>query len=153
MAIAAVIATATVLTVITFGAGSVAAIAMTTSASIFVARTIEVTALQIKKGVDEGDSSEQIAKDVIESIYDNKAEIIGLTPLFKVSSIGVGHVTTSLVSKKVFGLSHSFGATLKSPCGKAFAYAFVAKAWGDTIISVFSDDPNERAEERNYTLK
>jgi len=43
--------------------------------------------------------------------------------------------------------------TLHETGGKAIPYIFVAYAWCETTISIFSDEPEQRAEERGYTLK
>ena len=37
--------------------------------------------------------------------------------------------------------------------GMVTAYGFAAFAWLQTTISIFSDDPEQRAEKRGYTLK
>ena len=44
-------------------------------------------------------------------------------------------------------------STLSSVGGKVIPYAFVVYAWGQTTISIFSDDPVQRAEDRGYKLK
>ena len=92
------------------------------------------------------------ARTVIESIYDNGAKIIGGTPIFKSAGIAFNHSVFSVIEKD-FGGTQTFGATLKSPGGKALSYAFVAIAWANTAFSIFSKDPIGRANSRGYTLK
>ena len=152
VAIATVVVAATVVTVATCGAGSVAGVAMITTTATLAARATEVAVLQNKKGRLEGKSGSQIAKDTMESIYDNGAKIIGLTPIIKSAGIAGNHAINVAVEKG-FGGTQTLRDTLKSTGGKIFAYAMVAIAWTNTINSAFSNDPVSRANERGYILK
>ena len=69
------------MTVATFGAGSVAGTIAISSAITLASKTAEVTALQIKKSKNDGDSSGEIFSDVVDSIFGNGGKIIGLTIL------------------------------------------------------------------------
>ena len=152
VAVATVVVAATVVTVVTCGPGSTAGVAMVTATATLVARTTEVVALQKNKGKDEGKSASQITKDIFESIYDNSLEIVGLTPLTKSAGIAINHALSVSV-EKVFGGTQSLKSTLKSPTGKSFSFGVTAIALISTLISVFSDDPVSRANERGYVLK
>ena len=54
---------------------------------------------------------------------------------------------------KIFDETITLKSTLSSTEGKLIPYAFAAYAWCNTIISIFCDDPAQRAEQRGYTLK
>ena len=151
-AVAVVVVAATVITVSTFGASSVAGVAMITTTATLAARTTEVVALQAKKGQAEGKDSCQIAKDAVESIYDNGSKIIGMTPITKTSGIAVNHGLSAVVEKG-FGGAQTLNATLKSTGGKIIPYGFVAIAWTQTIISAISNDPVATANARGYVLR
>ena len=150
--IAAVVVAATAITVATCGAGSVAGVAMITATATLAAKATEVAVLQVKKGKSEGKSGSQIAKDTVESIYDNGSKIVGLTPVTKSAGIAFNHGLSAIVEKG-FGGTQTLSATLKSTGGKVMPYAFVAIAWSHTIISAFSNDPVTRANARGYVLK
>ena len=152
VAIASVVVVATAITVATCGAGSVAGVAMITTTATLAAKTTEVVVLQVKKGQAEGKNSSQVAKDAVESIYDNGSKIIGMTPFTKASGIAVNHSLNAVVEKG-FGGTQTLNATLKSTGGKVIPYAFAAIAWTHTIISVASDDPVARANARGYVLR
>lgn len=143
---------ATVITVATYGAGSVAGVAMITATATLAAKTTEVAFLQVKKGKEEGKSSGQIAKDTVESIYDNGEKIVGLTPVTKTAGIAFNHSLNSFV-ENIFDGKQTLNATLKTTTGKVFPYTMVAIAWINTINSVFCKDPTARADDRGYILK
>lgn len=88
----------------------------------------------------------------MESIYDNGSTIVGMTPLTKAASVGANHYLKASVAS-IFGEEQTLRTTLKSTGGKTVPYAFVAYAWGQTMISAFSEDPVARANERGYLLK
>ncbi len=152
VAVAAVVVAATAITVGTFRAGSVAGVAMITATATLAARTTEVAVLQAKKGKMEGKSGSEIAKDTMESIYDNGGKIVGYTPYTKSVGIGANHLLRANV-ESIFGGKQTLSATLGATGGKVVPYAFVAFAWGRTAVSAFSKDPVARAEERGYMLK
>ena len=152
VAVATVVVAATAITVATCGAGSVAGVAMITATATLAAKATEVTVLQVKKGKAEGKSGSQIAKDAVESIYNNGSKIVGLTPVTKSAGIVFNHSLSAIVENG-FGGTQTLSATLKSPGGKAMPYAFVAIAWMRTIISALSNDPEARANARGYVLK
>ena len=150
--VAAVVVVATAITVATYGAGSVAGVAMITATATLAAKATEVAVLQAKKGKTEGKSGGQIAKDIVESIYDNGSKIVGLTPVIKSAGIAYNHSLSAIVENGFRG-KQTLNATLKSKGGKGIPYTFVAIAWGHTIISTFSNDPVTRANARGYVLK
>lgn len=96
--------------------------------------------------------SEQVVTDVIESLFDNGLQIIGITPFTKAASIGVNHILNQQVSN-IFGETTTLNSTLSQSTGKVVAYAFAAYAWCNTTISIFSDDPVLSVEQRGYILK
>ena len=150
--VAAAVVTATVVTVTTFGAGSIAGVAMITASATLAARTTEVAALQIKKGREEGKSGGQIFKDTVESIYDNGSKIVGITPATKGTGIAFNHWLYSIVENG-FGGKQTLSMTLKQPGGKFLSYGLAAVAWIKTIRSIIHDNPVTRANERGYVLK
>jgi len=149
---AAVVVAATAITVASCGAGTVAGVAMISTAATLTARTTEVVALQAKKGKQEGKSTGQIIKDSFEAVYDNGDKVIGMTPYTKTASIGVRYWLDKMIEND-FGMKHTLRQTLKDSCGKTTSAIFVAIAWYKTIDSAFSDDPIARADERGYKLK
>lgn len=100
----------------------------------------------------EGKSGGQIAKDTMESIYDNGTKIVGLLPFTKAAGVAFTHGLNSAV-ENIFGGSQTLSATLKSVGGKKFSYTFAAIAWDQTIASIFSSDPEARANQRGYSLR
>ena len=179
VAVAAVIVAAVAITVSSFGAASVAGVAAISAAITIAARATEVSILQVRKskssaqnadektggntnsnnrnshsgrGSDTRKRKKQVATDVTESLFDNGLQIIGITPFTKAGSIGFKHVLNQQVSK-IFGKTTTLSSTLAATGGKVVPYAFAAYAWCNTIISIFSDDPVNRAEQRGYTLK
>jgi len=179
VAVAAVVVAAVAVTVSTFGAGSVAGVAAISAAVTIAARATEVAVLQVKKsknasqntgGKTSGNTSKnsrnspggggsstqksngQVAVDVTESLFDNGLQIIGITPFTKAGSIGFNHILNQQVSE-IFGKTTTLRSTLSATGGKVVPYAFAAYAWCKTTISIFSDDPVQRAEQRGYTLK
>ena len=149
--VATAIVAATAITVATFGAGSVAGAAMITATLTIAARATEVTVLQVKKGVQEGDESSQIVKDSIESLYDNGDKIIGVVPVTKTAGVAATHTINSAIDQ-AFGGTTTLDSTLRLPGGK-LGYAFAALAWGMALDSMLSDDPITKAIERGYSLK
>ena len=179
VAVAAVVVAAVAVTVSTFGAGSVAGVAAISAAVTIAARATEVAVLQVKKsknstqntgGKTSGNNSSnggngsggggsntqksngQVAVDVTEALFDNGVQIMGITPYTKAGSIGFNHILNQQVSK-IFGETTTLRSTLSATGGKVVPYAFAAYAWCKTTISIFSDDPVQRAEQRGYTLK
>ena len=182
VAVTAVVVAAVAVTVSTFGAGSAAGVAAISAAVTIAARATEVAVLQVKKskntsqntgGKTSGNNSNnsgnspggvgsvgsntqksngQVAVDVIESLFDNGLQIIGITPFTKAGSIGFNHILNQQVSE-IFGETTTLKSTLSATGGKVVPYAFAAYAWCNTTISIFSDDPVQRAEQRGYTLK
>ena len=151
-AVALTVVAATAITVATFGAGSVAGVAMITATLTLAAKATEVVALQTKKSRNEGKDWGQTAIDSIESVYNNGGKIIGITPFSKVGSIAAMHLLNKEVAK-IFGETTVHRKTLSAAGGKLVGYGFAAYAWGNTIFSIFSEDPEKRASQRGYILK
>ncbi len=97
-------------------------------------------------------SGGEVVGDVFEALYDNGGTIIGITPAIKSITVGGQYVLDKQVAK-IFAEKATLKSTLSSVGGKVIPYAFVAYAWGQTTISIFSDDPVQRAEDRGYKLK
>ena len=112
VAVAVTVVAATAITVATFGAGSVAGVAMITASATIAARATEVTILQVKKGKEEGQSADLIAKNCVEAIYDNGAKIIGTTPVTKTVGIFANHALNVQVAK-IFDDTQKLSETLK----------------------------------------
>lgn len=89
--------------------------------------------------------------DAIEAVFDNGAKIIGFTPITKAGTSGANYLFTDITKHKVVPLE--LNTFLKSSGGKILPYGLAALSWTSTVISVFSDDPITRAEERGYRLK
>ena len=134
VAVAAVVVAATAITVGTCGAGSVAGIAMISATATLAARTTEVAVLQVKKEKLEGKNNTEIAKDTMESIYDNGDKIIRYNPATKTVGIGIKHYLYANV-ESIFGGHQALSTTLKMPSGKIVPYVFVAMAWVHTAFS------------------
>ncbi|MBO5021784.1 MAG: RHS repeat-associated core domain-containing protein, partial [Clostridia bacterium] len=180
VAVAAVVVAAVAVTVSTFGAGSVAGVAAISAAVTIAAKATEVAVLQVKKsknssqntgrkttgnnssnggngssgggGSNTQKSSGQVAVDVTEALFDNGLQIIGITPFTKAGIIGFNHILNQQVSE-IFGETTTLSSTLSATGGKVVPYAFAVYAWCKTTISIFSDDPVQRSEQRGYTLK
>ena len=89
------VATAVVVSVVTCGAGSVAATIAITSAITFTAKATEVGILQYKKSKADGDTSEEVFSDVVDAIFGNGLKIIGFTPLTKLGGFASGFYSQS----------------------------------------------------------
>ena len=148
VATATVVVAATIITVATWGAGSIAGTAMISGTLIWAARTTEVIGLQVKKGKQEGKSSSQIIKNTFEAVYDNKWKIIGYVPITKLGGVAGKWLKKKLIKTKIAQTSK-----IKSIGGKLMPYAFAILAWGNTLYSLFSDNPIQRAKQKGYVLK
>ncbi len=176
--VAAVITASVVLTVATFGAGSVAGTIAISSAITIAAKTTEVAALQIKKSKQDGDSAQDIVGDVIDSIFDNGASEIGLLPITKTAGYLSGFFNQSMPFQDTLELMKLDGFNarnfmssaggemlyrLKNPMeflsmsastySSILSYGFAAYNVGNAIYSCFTNDPVKRAKQRNYTLR
>ena len=94
---------------------------MITASATIAARATEVTILQVKKGKEEGQSADLIAKNCMEAIYDNGAKIIGTTPVTKTVGIFANHALNVQVAK-IFDDTQKLRETLKSSGGKVLPY-------------------------------
>ena len=176
--VAAVITASVVLTVATFGAGSVAGTIAISSAITIVAKTAEVAALQTKKSVQDGDSPESTLDDIVSSIFDNGFAEIGLLPFTKAAGYISGFFSQSMPFQDSLELMKLDGFNarnfmsgaggemlyrLKNPMeflsmsastySSILSYGFAAYNVGNAIYSCFTNDPVKRAKQRNYTLR
>ena len=135
---------------IEYGLASTAATAMITATATITAKATEVTALQAKKSINDGDNGWQIVNDCIGSIFSNGGKII--SPAFtKVGTTYATYVATDLIKHKVVPLG--FDDFLRSPRGKALSYGLAAYAWIHAAYSIFSTDAIARANQRGYCLR
>ena len=74
------------------------------------------------------------------SPFGDKRQFVGINP-------------KPLKVSEIFGETTTLRSTLSATGGKVVPYALAAYAWRKTTISIFSDDPVKRAEQRGYTLK
>ena len=139
--VVAVVAVATVVTVATCGAGSAAGVAMITGTLTLAAKATEVTALQVKKSKEDGDSDEETTTDVVESLFDNGADML-------VKSYGFKALTTTAKVTK----NRSVSKVLGKHKNGTISYLMVIWNWNHTIDSIRTDDYETRAEERRYVL-
>ena len=178
VAVVALVIVATVVTISSFGIGSVAATIVLPSAISLVSRTAEVAILQTKKSVSDGDSSEEAFSDVVGSIFSNIGSIIGTTPLTKAGGYLIGFFDQSwsfqgikqLFATDGFNLQKFVGSSLNEmgmritsirefmslPATKGsmiIAYGFSAIDVANAVYSFFADDYNLRASQRGYTLR
>ena len=170
----AVVATVAV-TVSTFGAGSVAGVAVITAALSIAAKGTEVAVLQARKSTNKSKSTGgrrnssgkkakadagsrkksggQVATDVIDAVFDNGITV--LTPsATKALITGTAFAKDDLFNNPVLNSDfNKFITGSAKPLGMVTAYGFAAFAWVQTSISIFCDDPAQRAMDRGYRLK
>lgn len=151
---------------------------MLSSAVTLAARATEVAVLQVKKSRQSGKSAKQIATDVVDSVFANGGKIIGVTPATKTAGYATGFYSQSSSFKDVVELQKLDGFNVKTMIDSAkyevgnrftnFSYCISAKASfgsmvssysfaaynvGNTLISIFADNPDNRAESRGYSLR
>ena len=171
------VATAVVVSVVTCGAGSVAATIAITSAITFTAKATEVGILQYKKSKADGDTSEEVFSDVVDVIFGNGLKIIGFTPLTKLGGFASGFYSQSKLFFDSLQLLKSDGFNLKNILGIAtysigdrfkhfgdyasmststigyitgYGFAFYNVGWA--IGAAVSDDYEKIAKYRKYKL-
>ena len=133
----------------TYELGSVAATAMITATANITARAFEVTALQTKKSLNDGDNGWQVANDCISSLFSNGLNI--MSPALKKTGATIGtYFFVDITKHRVIPLG--FKSFLESTGGKALGYGFAALAWVDAINSMKSANPIARAEKRGFVL-
>ena len=168
---AAVVAAAAV-TVSTFGAGSVAGVAVITAALSIAAKATEVTVLQTKKsttkskspggGSSSGNNANagsknkgggQVTTDVIDAVFDNGIKIL-MPSATKALTTGAAFAKDDLFNNPVLNSDfNKFITGSAKTFGMVTAYGFAVYAWVQTTISIFCDDPAQRAMDRGYRLK
>ena len=179
IAIAAVAVVAAVaVTVATCGVTSIAATIVISSAITIGAKAVEVAALQGKKSAKEEKKKEQIVSDVVDSVFDNGGKIIGTIPVTKTVGYATGFYSQSSTFQDVVQLQKLDGFNLKTIAGAAayevgnrftdlkycisanankgsmvLSYGFAAINVWNSLISIFSDNPDERANNRGYKLR
>ena len=135
-----------------YGATSIAGTAMITGTGTIMAKATEVSALQAKKSINDGDNGWQAANDCIDSVFSNSLNIIGITPFAKSIGVAFNHGAYSIIERD-FGGKQTLQSTLKSTCGQVMPYTFLAIAWANTTYSIVCNDPIARAQSRRYILK
>ena len=134
----------------TYGSTSVAGTAMITATATITAKATEVTALQAKKSINDGDNGWQIANDCIDSVFSNGGKIIS-PALTKAGTTSATYVATDLIKHKVVPLG--FNTFLQSTGGKLLPYVSALLAWGCTGYAIFCSDPIAVANQRGYRLR
>ena len=133
----------------TYELGSIAATAMITATANITARAFEVTALQTKKSLNDGDNGWQVANDCISALFSNGLNI--MSPALTKTGATIGtYLFVDITKHRVIPLG--FKSFLESTGGKALGYGLAALAWADAINSMKSADPIARAEKRGYVL-
>lgn len=173
----AVVVVAVVATVVTFCASSVAGTIAITSTITIASKTLAVGVLQYKKSKQDGDSSEDIATDIIDALFYNGFETIGKTIRTKTLGFSAGIYSQSQIMQDYFLLSKIDGYNIRRFTGSstyAFAdriknigtymkmlptkfgylvgYGFAALSVVDTVISCVWDDPEERVKFKGYKI-
>ena len=98
-------------------------------------------------------SGGQVVTDVVDAVFDNGLKILSPSAT-KVITTGASFIKDDLFNNPVLNSDFSgFMAGSASKLSMATAYGFSAFAWIQTTISIFSDDPVHRAEQRGYKLK
>lgn len=149
--------------VATFGAGSIAGTAAISGAITTASKATEVGILQYKKSKNEGKSSSQITRNVVESLFNNGVKIAGFSVASKVG-LTTGKYAYGKFDRYAFSKAYSasnrrmppFRNYLQKPVstfGKTMSYAFAAYNVTNTVYSAFSKNPEKRARSRGYTLK
>ena len=149
--------------VATFGAGSIAGTAAISGAITTASKATEVGILQYKKSKNEGKSSSQITRNVVESLFNNGVSIAGFSVASK-TGLTTAKYAYGKFDRYVFSKAYNasnrrmppFGKYLQKPVstfGKTLSYTFAACNVVNTVYSAFSKDPEKRAIRRGYTLK
>ena len=133
-----------------YGAASVAATAVVTATATAAAKATEVTALQAKKSIDDGDNGWQIADDCIDSTFNNIGKIIAPVAL-KSLTTGATYFATNSAKHKLAPVL--FDTFLHSNANQVLAYGFVTYNWCETVYSILCVDQIARANQRGYRLK
>ena len=178
--VAATITTVAIATVTTFGVASVAGTIAITSAITIAAKTTEVAVLQGKKSKQDGDSFVDTVDDIVNSIWNNSAEIVGVLPVTKTLGYAAGFYSQSIPFQESLDVMRAEGFSFKgfmtsaggeiidrfstngvkyymsSPASKSsmvMSYASAAYNVGNTAYSWFVKDPVKRAMQRGYSLR
>ena len=175
---AAAVVTAVAVTVATCGVASVAATIAISSAVTLTARATEVAILQGKKSANDGKNTDQVVTDIIDAVFDNGGKIIGATPITKAAGYATGFYSQSSTFQDVLNLQKIDGFNLGALANSAkyeianrftnfkdcvsasaskssmlIAYGGATLETANMVISIFADDPEQRAASRGYTLK
>jgi RHS repeat-associated protein len=175
---AVAVVAAVAVTIVTFGGTSIATTIVVSSAITIAANAIEVAMLQGKKSASEGKDAGQVATDIIESVFDNGMGTVAKTAVTKTGGYAIGFYSQSSSFQDVMKLQKMDGYNLKTLaeattheianrftnlkcCVSATAstgsmliyYGFAGLNVVNTVISIFADDPVQRATSRGYTLK
>ena len=133
-----------------YGATSVIGTATITATSTVLARTTEVSILQTKKSMGDGDNGWQVANDCIDSVFHNAGKIVSPVPT-KVVSTSFTYMAVDLTQNKVIPLG--VGTFLKTTKLKIMPYFATGVSWAGPVRAFFCDDPTTRANQRGYMLR
>ena len=175
---AVAVVAAVAVSIATFGATSIATTMVVSSAITIAAKTLEVAVLQGKKSASEGKNTGQVATDIIESVFDNGVGTVAKTAVTKTVGYAAGFYSQSSSFQDVMQLQKMDGYNLKTLAGAAtyevanrftdlkncvsataskgsifMSYGLAGLNVVSTVISIFADDPVQRATSRGYTLK
>ena len=135
---------------ISCGLGSFAGTAAITGTITITAKATEVTVLQAKKSMNDGDNGWQIANDCIDAVFSNGGKICSPV-VSKAGTLYGRYLITDIVKHKVVPLE--FGTFAKGSAHKSLSYGVAALSVYHTVRSCASSDPISRANERGYYLK
>lgn len=134
---------------ISCGLGSFAGTAAITGTITITAKATEVTVLQAKKSMNDGDNGWQIANDCIDAVFSNGGKICSPV-VSKAGTLYGRYLITDIVKHKVVPLE--FGTFAKGSAHKSLSYGVAALSVYHTVRSCASSDPISRANERGYKI-
>ena len=133
-----------------FGAASVAGTAAISATATVAAKATEVTALQARKSISDGDNGWQVAGDCLDSVFSNGGEIV--SPIYEKGGSTVGMYWFANSTKYKFA-PIAFTTFLYSKPIQTLSYISVAYNWYETTKSILCADPIARANQRGYGLR
>ena len=148
-----VTAAVTAVTAVTFGAGSVAGIAVISTSITVGAQIFELSILQGRKSLSDGDDAEETATDIIDTLYDEIGTIVGVTTAKKSLVMG-SKIGLDYGVSRVFEEPYKLSSTLTSTkVNKVFFGLGVAINSAFVITAIFVENPKEYAKLKGYDLK
>ena len=151
VALVVTVAVVAATTIVSTGAVTALTSGAITGAFIVAAEVIQVTDLQIEKSKEDGDSTDEIVDDVLESIFDNGKTIVGALE-FKLGTTFCGVAKQHFFTKPSLMQQAAKGGAL----GKVSPYipciTLIPKLV-ETIYVVNNDDYQAMADKKGYILK